>query len=71
MYEEEHYSSIIKYMLRLCVHGGRRLQSIYNLVALVVYQIRTRFRPRIYNIYNSQELHQLLQQRQGCKRHVF
>ena len=36
MYEEEHYSSAIKYMLRLYVHGGCCLLSIYNIVSLVL-----------------------------------
>ena len=34
-------------MLRLYDYGGSHLQYIYNLVDLVLYQIRTQVRPHI------------------------
>ena len=40
--EEEHYGSVIKYILILCGHGGHSLQYIYNLVDLVLDRISIR-----------------------------
>ena len=53
MYEDDHHSSVIKYMLGLCVHGGCLLLYIYNILALVLDQLRVWVIQRIYNIHNS------------------